>query len=93
MNDTSRRYRSIKQALLQCYQPQPTGHREQHLNPLVAMICELIGGKHAHLPTIADHTSCHRATQESLITRFRAFFSTRPRPWTVGFCPWPRRCW
>jgi hypothetical protein len=55
------------------YQPRPTGHREQHLNTLVALICGLIGGKHAHLPTIADHAPSHGAAQESLITRFRRF--------------------
>ena len=55
MSDTYRRYRAIKQAIMQFYQPRPTGHREKHLNTLVALICGLTGGKHAHLPTIADH--------------------------------------
>jgi hypothetical protein len=73
MSDTSRRYRAIKQALMQFFQPRPTGHREQHLNTLAAMICGLIGGQHAHLSTIADHAPSHGATQESLITRFRRF--------------------
>jgi Transposase DDE domain len=73
MSDTSRRYHAIKQGLMHFYQPRPTGHREQHLNTLVAMICGLIGGKHAHLPTIADHAPSHGATQESVIKRFRRF--------------------
>lgn len=71
MSDTYRRYRAIKQGILQFYQPRPTGHREKHLNTLVAMICGLTGGKHAHLPTIADHAPSNGATQESLIKRFR----------------------
>jgi hypothetical protein len=73
MNDTSRRYRAIKQGLMHFYQPRPTGHREQHLNTLVALICGLTGGRHAHLPTIADHAPSNGATQESVIKRFRRF--------------------
>jgi len=73
MSDTSRRYRAIKQGLMQFYQPRPTGHRDQHLNTLVALICGLIGGQHAHLSTIADHAPSDGATQESVIKRFRRF--------------------
>ena len=73
MSDTYRRYRAIKQAIMQFYQPRPTGHRENHLNTLVALICGLTGGKHAHLPTIADHAPSNGATQESLIKRFTRF--------------------
>ena len=71
MSDTYRRYRAIKQGLMQFYQPHPTGHRERHLNTLVALICGLCGGHRAHLSTIADHAPAHGADQESLITRFR----------------------
>ena len=87
MSDTSRRYRAIKQALLQCYQPRPTGHREQHLNTLVAMICGLIGGKHAHLPMIADHAPSHGATQESVIKRFRRFLQHEAQTVASWFLP------
>ncbi|HEY3231679.1 MAG TPA: transposase [Roseiflexaceae bacterium] len=73
MSDTYRRYRAIKQAIMQFYQPRPTGHREKHLNTLVALICGLTGGKHAHVPTIADHAPSNGATQESLIKRFTRF--------------------
>jgi hypothetical protein len=73
MSDTYRRYRAIKQAIMQYYQPRPTGHREKHLNTLVALICGLTGGKHAHLPVIADHAPSNGATQESLIKRFTRF--------------------
>jgi hypothetical protein len=67
MSDTYRRYRAIKQGIMQFYQPRPTGHREKHLTTLVAMICGLTGGKHAHLSTIADHAPSHGARQESLM--------------------------
>jgi hypothetical protein len=35
MSDTYRRYRAIKRAIMQFYQPRPTGQREKHLNTLV----------------------------------------------------------
>ena len=57
MSDTSRRYRAIKQGLMQLYHPRPTGHREQHLTTLAALICGLVGGRHAHLPTTPPVTA------------------------------------
>jgi hypothetical protein len=70
MSDTFQRYRAIKRAIMQFYQPRPTGHREKHLNTLCALICGLTGGKHAHLPTSADHAPSNGATQESVTKRF-----------------------
>jgi hypothetical protein len=71
MSDTYRRYAAIKQALMQFYQPRPAGHRERHLNTLVAMICGLTGGQRAHLTTMADYAPSGGADQESVIARFR----------------------
>ncbi len=56
---------------MQWYYPRPTGHRERHLNTLVALMCGLVGGQRAHLSTIADHAPSHGADQESVIARFR----------------------
>jgi hypothetical protein len=71
MSDTYRRYAAIKQGLMQFFHPQPTGHRERHLNTLVAMICGLTGAQRAHLSTMADHAPSGGADRESVITRFR----------------------
>ncbi len=71
MSDTYRRYGAIKESLMQFYHPRPTGHRERHLNTLVALICGLIGGQRAHLSTIADHAPSGVADQESVMVRFR----------------------
>ena len=73
MSDTYRRYRAIKHGIVQFYQPRPTGHREKHLNTLAALICGLIGSKHAHLPACADHAPSNGAKQASVIERFRRF--------------------
>jgi hypothetical protein len=45
MCDTYRRYGAIKRAIMQFYQPRPSGQREKHLNTLVALICGLAGGR------------------------------------------------
>ena len=71
MSDTYRRYRAIKQALMQFYPSPVSGHRERHFNTLVALICGLTGSQRAHLSSIADHAPAHGADQESVITRFR----------------------
>ena len=68
MSDTYRRYRAIKQGLMQFYQPHPSGHQECHLNSLVGLICGLPGSQRAHLSSIADHAPSHSADQESVIT-------------------------
>jgi hypothetical protein len=87
MSDTYRRYRAIKQAIMQYYQPHPTGHREKHLNTLVAMICGLVGGRHAQLPTIADHAPSFGAQQESVIKRFRRFLQHDAHSLSGWFLP------
>jgi len=56
---------------MQFYQPRPTGHRERHLNTLVAMICGLAGAQRAHLSIMADHAPSDGADQESVMTGFR----------------------
>ena len=71
MSDTYRRHRAIKQGIMQFFHPRPTGHRERHLNTLIAMICGLVGGQRAHLSTIADHAPSDGADQESVMARFR----------------------
>jgi hypothetical protein len=87
MSDTSRQYRAIKQGLLQLYSPRPAGHRERHFTTLVALIGGVIGGRHAHLPTIADHAPGHGATQESVIKRFRRFLQHEAHPVDAWFSP------
>jgi hypothetical protein len=87
MSDTYRRYSAIKRAMMQFYQPRPSGHREKHLNTLCALICGLVGAQHAHLPTIADHAPSNGARQESLIKRFRRFLQHNAHTLEGWFLP------
>jgi len=73
MSDTHRRYRAIKQAIMQFYHPRPQGHHEKHLNTLVALICGLVGSKSSQLGAIAEHAPSASATQESIVRRFSRF--------------------
>jgi len=72
---------------MQFYQPRPHGQREQHLHTLVALICGLTGGKHAHLPAIADHAPSNGATQESLMKRFTRFVKNDRQTFDGWFLP------
>jgi hypothetical protein len=87
MSDTHRRYRAIKQAIMQFYHPRPTGHQECHLNTLVALICGLVGGQRAHLPTITDHAPSGGAKQESVIDRFRRWLKHEDQTLKGWFLP------
>ena len=87
MSDTYRRYRAIKQGLMQFFHPHPTGHRERHFNTLLALICGLCGSHHAHLSSIADHAPSNGADQESVITRFRRWLKRDTTTVTGWFLP------
>ncbi len=63
MSDTYRRYGAIKRALEQCFPPL-TGHRAQHFNTLIALICGIVGGRHTHQPKIAGHAPKGKAKLE-----------------------------
>src|SRR6476646_638658 len=87
MSDTYRRYTAIKRAMMQFYHFLPGSHREGHFNTLAALICGLVGGKHAHLAAIADHAPSNGATQESLICRFRRFLKNDRQTIDAWFLP------
>lgn len=87
MSDTHRRYSAIKRAIMQFYQPRPTGHKEKHLNTLVALICGIVGGQHVHLPVIAAHAPANGARQESVIKRFTRFLQTDAHTLDGWFLP------
>ncbi len=87
MGDTYRRYAAIKRGLMQFFHPQPPGHRERHLNTLVALICGLTGGQSAHLSTIADHAPSHGTDQESVTARFRRWLKHDAHTMDTWFLP------
>ena len=75
MSDTYRRYRAIKQNLVQYYHHACTGHSERHFTTLAALVCGLVGARSSHLSMIADHAPAGPATQESIIKRFRRWLA------------------
>ena len=87
MSDTYRRYAAIKQGLMQFFQPQPTGHRERHLNTLIALICGLTGGQRAHLSTMADYAPSGGASQASIVTRFQRWLKHETHTLDGWFLP------
>lgn len=53
MSDNLRRYRAIRDALIQWYPDQPTGNVARHLTTLAALISGIVGSKSTQLPSVA----------------------------------------
>jgi len=53
MSDNLRRYRAIRDALIQWYPGQPTGTVARHLTTLAALISGIVGSKSTQLPSLA----------------------------------------
>lgn len=53
MSDNLRRYRAIRDALVQGYPGQPTGTVARHLTTLAAFISGIVGSKSTQLPSVA----------------------------------------
>jgi hypothetical protein len=53
MSDNLRRYRAIRDALIQWYPGPPTGTVARHLTTLAALISGIVGSKSTQLPTVA----------------------------------------
>ena|SRR5262245_27607827 len=55
MRDNLRRYRAIRDALIQWYPGQPTGTVARHLTTLAALISGIVGSKRTQLPSVATN--------------------------------------
>jgi hypothetical protein len=72
MSDTYRRYRAIAQSLLQLY-PKVEGHQRRQLATLTLLVTGIVGSQHTQLPKVVEHTPGGRASDESVVMRFRRF--------------------
>src|SRR5882672_1735401 len=69
MSDNLRRYRAIRQALIQGYPGEPSGRVVQHLTTLAACISGIVGSKSTQLPHIAAKVP-NGTKPESRVKRF-----------------------
>ena len=69
MSDNLRRYRAIRNALMQAYPAQPTGNLARHLHTLAALISGIVGSKSTQLPHIAAKAP-NGTKPESRVKRF-----------------------
>jgi len=69
MSDNLRRYRAIRDALIQGYPGQPTGMVVRHLTTLAALISGIVGSQSTQLPKVATHVP-DGAKPESRVKRF-----------------------
>ena len=68
MSDNLRRYRAIRDALIQWYPGQPTGTVARHLTTLAALISGIVGRKSTQLPSVATQIP-DGTTPESRVKR------------------------
>jgi hypothetical protein len=69
MSDDLRRYRAIRNALMQAYSTSPTGNFARHLQTLAAIMSGIVGGKSTQLPHIATKVP-DGSKPESRVKRF-----------------------
>src|SRR6266571_5927658 len=69
MSDNLRRYRAIRDALIQWYPSQPSGTVARHLTTLAALISGIVGSKSTQLPHIAAKVP-NGTKPESRVKRF-----------------------
>jgi hypothetical protein len=69
MRDNLRRYRAIRDALIQCYPGQPSGTVARPLSTLAALISGIVGSKSTQLPQIAAKVP-NGPKPESRVKRF-----------------------
>src|SRR5262245_53142151 len=87
MSDNLRRYRAIRDALIQGYPGQLPGPVARHLTTLAAMISGIVGSKRAHLPHIAAKVP--DGTQaESRVKRFARWVRNARITEEVYFVPY-----
>ena len=87
MSDNLRRYRAIRDALIQCYPGQPSGPVARHLITLAALISGIVGSKNTQLPHIAAKVP--NGTQpESRVKRFARWLDNAHILEEVYFLPY-----
>ena len=74
MSDSLRRYRAIRDGLMQLYPTTLTARQMRHLTTLAALISGIVGSRQTQLPAIASKLP-ERTQRESRVKRFRRWLS------------------
>ena len=74
MSDSLRRYRAIRDALLQLYPSTLTARQARHLTTLAALISGIVGSRQTQLPAIASKLP-DRSKRESRVKRFHRWLT------------------
>jgi DDE family transposase len=86
MSDNLRRYRAIRDALIQGYPSPPTGRVIRHLTTLAALISGIVGSQSTQLSKIAAHVPAG-AQPESRVKRFARWLKNDQITEEVYFVP------
>ena len=74
MSDSLRRYRAIRDAVLQLYPSTLTARQARHLTTLAALISGIVGSRQTHLPAIASKLP-DATKRESRVKRFQRWLT------------------
>ena len=87
MSDNHRRYRAIREALIQCYPGELSGRMTQHVTILAAFISGIVGSKSSQLPSIASKVP-DRAKAESRVKRLSRWLDNEHIKEEIYFLPY-----
>ncbi len=87
MSDNLRRYRAIRQALVQAYPKNPQGNLARHLNTLAALISGIVGSESVQLSNIARKVPDGNQ-RESRVKRFTRWLTSDTITEDVYFLPY-----
>ena len=87
MSDSLRRYRAIRQALVQAYPKNPQGNLARHLNTLAALISGIVGSESVQLANIARKVPDGNQL-ESRVKRFTRWLTSDTIMEDVYFLPY-----
>ncbi len=86
MSDNLRRYRAIRDAIMQLYPTPPSGNQARHVTTLAALISGIVGSRQTQLPAIASKTP-DATKRESRIKRFTRWLNNATITSDVYFLP------
>ena len=87
MSDNRRRYRAIKNGMMQLYPTQPKGNTVRHLHTLAALVSGIVGSKSSNLPAIAGKIP-DGTKKESRVKRFSRWIQNERIRAEVYFLPY-----
>ena len=86
MSDNRRRYRAIRDAIMQLYAAEPKGNTARHLQTLAAMVSGIVGSQRTNLPAIAGRVP-DGSKRESRVKKYYRWLTNKRIGTELYFLP------